>query len=437
MHKVKRSADAVNIVMYAMVISIAGLILLDTFTNGDHKIFVLLLGNTLILCAIYAFRVFIRKMPVFVLLHVLLLACCIALAVLIPDAHDAICAGLFSALAGFAMLLDLLFWANAVKIEKEMPVAEDGTKLKNFRPVYKEGLPYIPLSFVAVFLLGIVYSVYTAKPYYGKIAYILGVIFIGLFFLRMYLYRMGRMIENMHREQGELPTRLLKSNARLTVPVLVLLFAAMFLLQSEYLVHLFDQIVLLLIKGALWIFSLFIRFLSFLGNIGGSGTTIRMESAVPQYDGAPGMFARFMEYLLSALVFGTLFFLIIRGVVRFVRHFGMRSVNRETHLSAAQMTEVRERLSGSRRGRSGRRFPGAKTPAERIRRFYRKYVIRQERRGLTVLPHETPLERVDALSRVSGREREEISELTRLYDVARYAPMQIREDDVSAMEKLV
>ena len=437
MHKVKRSADAINIVMYALVISIAGLFLLDTFTNGDHAVWVLLFGNILILSAVYAMRVYIKKLPVFVGAHVVLFACCIALAVLIPDTYYAICFGIFSALAGFAMLLDVLFWASAVRVEKEMPVAEDGSKLKNFRPVYKEGLPYIPLSFVAVFLLGIAYSVYALKPNHGKISYILGVVFIGLYFLRMYLHRMGRMIENMHREQEELPTRLLKSNARLTVPVLILLFVAMFLLQSDYLVHLFEQIVLLLVKGALWIFSFFIRFLSFLGSRGGTGTEVHVQPSMPQYDGAPGVFAKFIEYLLSALLFGTLFFLLIRGVVRFIRHFGMRSVNSREDLSAAQMTEVRERLRGSRRSKSDRRKISAKGPDEKIRRCYRRYVIRQQKRGLTVLPQETPLERVDALAEVTGRAREEVSELTGLYDVARYAPMQIREEDVSAMEKLV
>ena len=113
MHKIKRSADAINILMYAMVISTAGLFLLDTFTDADQRIWLLLLGNTLVLAAIYAMRVFVKKMPVFIALHILLIAATVALAVS-GNTFVSICAGLFCALAVFATLLDILFWANAV-----------------------------------------------------------------------------------------------------------------------------------------------------------------------------------------------------------------------------------------------------------------------------------------------------------------------------------
>lgn len=436
MHKIKRSADAINILMYAMVISTAGLFLLDTFTDGDQKIWLLLLGNAVILTAVYAMRVFIRKMPVFIALHVLLIALCIAPA-FVGDPFVSICAELFCALAAFAMLLDVLFWANAVREEKELPLGEDGKKIKNFRPVYQEGLPYIPLAFVAAFLLGMAYSLYAARPYYGRIAYVLGVVFVGFFFLRMYLERMGKTVSDIYRERGELPIRLLKSNAKLTVPVLILLFVAMFVLQSAFLVQVFDQIVLALIKAAFWLFGMFLRFLAFLGSREGATTSLHLQPVMPEAGGEGGYFAKLVEQILTVLFFGGLFALAARGVIRFVRYCSFRLINKREALVETEMTEVRERLHTREARRGNRRMRSAKTPDEKVRRLYRKFLLRQQKNGLEVRSYETPLERIDALTNVTGKDREEIGRLTELYDLARYAPMRIRDEDVKTMERLV
>lgn len=435
MHKIKRSADAINILMYAMVISTAGLFLLDTFTNADQRIWLLLLGNTLVMSAIYAMRVFVKKMPVFFGLHILLIAACIALAAA-GGTYVAICAGLFCALAVFATLLDMLFWANAVKEEKNMPVAEDGSKLENFRPIYQEGLPYIPLAFVIAFLPGIAYSVYAARPYHGQICYIFGVLFIGLSFLRMYLSRMGKTVDDITRERGDVPSRLLISNAKLTVPVLILLFVAMFVLQSAFLVEVFDQIVLALLKAGVWLIGMFLRFLSFLGRSVGGSTSVPAQPVLPEGGTGGGFFAKLVEQLLTVVFFGTLLVLVIRGVIRFIRYFSFRSVNRKHIVSKEEMTEVRERLQTKERHRRERAVGHASADGK-IRRIYKRFIRRQQKNGLAISPYETPLERIDLLERVSGRERGEICSLTDIYDVARYAPMRITEEDVKTMERLV
>lgn len=447
MNRIKRIADLINLIMYTFCISVAGLFLIDAVTGDDAGISVLMCGNFVILLYVYFLRTRIRKMPVFVALHLPLFAACVlaGMAFRTPDPETSDMADighvfLWIVLCICLTVADIFFWMNAIGEEKSMPVSESGQKIENFRPIYKEGFPYLALPFVAVFVLGLAFGAYHYKAYYGKITYTLGVLFIGLYFLREYVKQMAVLKENMHRETGLHQKRILSSNAKLALPFIALAFVMMFLLQSDRLIRVFSQIAFFVIK---WSGRILIIVVGYLFYVFGSATETTPMARASLYEPpreVPGWMQylqQFMEHLLTVIFFGLLFYFLIRLIVFFIRTFRERSINVIRRDTYSDMTEVRERIARSeRKGREKpERAPG--TNAEKIRRLYRKFIRRQIQNGLTVEKNDTPLELTKRLADTSTLEEPVLVDITNLYDRARYSGRELHKEDVAAMERLL
>ncbi len=442
MHRVGRIADAININMYALVISVAGLFLLDAVTNTDARIAPLFAGNLIIMILIYLMRVHIRKMPVYVAAHVALLAVCTGLVFVFQnDIYGMTCASLFIALSAFALLFDILFWMSAVQEEKSMPTAESGKQIEGFVPVFKEGLPPIALPFVTVFILGLAFSLYAGHAYYGKICYVLGVIYIGLYFLRIYFAKLNELIRSMHRETEKVQGRLIRANAKLVIPLIVFLIVAMLLFQSDFLIAAFESAIFMILKGFVWLLTKILYFFSKLGGSGDAGegqinpAAFRMAfGETPEW---MKTLSRYVENLLTFVLATALLYLLIRGIMRFIRFFSRRSVNSAKTYTEVEMTEVRERIKSSGKRKGERSFIHPASYDEKIRRLYRRYVRRLQKKGLAGNVSTTPLERVDAVVEMTQRERAEVVDITSIYNKARYNPMQVTKADVAKMEELL
>ncbi len=133
MNRIKRIADLINLIMYTFCISVAGLFLIDAVTGNDAGISVLMCGNFVILLYVYFLRTRIRKMPVFVALHLPLFAACVlaGMAFRTPDPETSGMADighvfLWIVLCICLTVADIFFWMNAIGEEKSMPVSESG-----------------------------------------------------------------------------------------------------------------------------------------------------------------------------------------------------------------------------------------------------------------------------------------------------------------------
>lgn len=438
MSKIKRLADLINLLMYTQILAVAGLFLLDALTVSDRPVLLLFAGDFLILSVIWFLRVKIKKMPVFLLGHLLLTAFCIAFCVLVKkDSVLLTTGGLFVALTLAALLFDMLFWLGAVREEKSMPVSETGEAIKGFRPVYREGLPDIHLVFVTVFILGLAYSLYVSYPYFGRVSYVFGVIFTGFFYLRLYLQKMHAQVQNMQRENDDLPRGLLIANAKLGIPLIVLIFLAMFLFQSDLLIGLFDTILLYIARGALWIFLKGIELFAKLPFTEEIGVSVSPGSLGMPEAGESSVLFVILEYLLRFLLLGIFLFLIIRAILRFVRFFSARYINTAGQEDFTEMTEVREKIHGRRKRIREEKPESDPAPAGKIRRLYRRFLNRQRKKGFVIQPSLTPLEHVQPLHEASGRDPEELTMVTSLYDLARYDPDAVSDRDAKKMETLV
>ncbi|MBQ7581744.1 MAG: DUF4129 domain-containing protein [Lachnospiraceae bacterium] len=435
MNRSKRIADLINLIMYAFCISVAQLFLFDAITGLDEGILPLFSGSFILLLYVYFLRVKIRRMPVFVALHLPPFAVLAALWILLSESVLLMIVLMFC-----LTLADVVFWMGAVQEEKSMPVSENGEAIKGFRPIFKEGFGYIPLPFVAVFVLALAFGVYGNRPYYGKIAYTLGVLYIGLYFLRQYVLQVSNLVRQMHRETQLHQKRIITANAKLALPFIGAAFVLMFLLQSDFLIRLAEKAVMFAIKWIGWfVFTAWFFILSLFSGSDEGGSLPRGTLTMPQVEepGWASVFEKLVEHFLIALFYGLLLFLIVRAVIFFIRKFSKRSVNAVRKEDFPDMTEVRERIGKGERHRREKEERISGTNTEKIRKLYRRFIRKQIRNGLTVEKYNTPLELVKPLTSVTSIEEAALVDITNLYDRARYGGSDLPKADVVRMEKLL
>ncbi len=439
MNKVKRLADLLNVIMYAFCVSIAGLFLLDATMNADQPVGLLLAGAFLILLASYCLRAFVKKMPVFVGAHVLLFAVTIFVATLMNTPYTKAVAILWVIFCGCMILADIVFWMNAIRDEKSLPVSETGRAIEGFVPIYKEGLLYLPLLFVGIFVLALAFALYAEKPYYGRMAYVLGVLYIGLYFLRSYFRKMSELIRDMGRETGEHQPRILWANARLALPCIGVSILAMVLIQSDTVIRFIEQSLLWLMKTIGWIALIILFFIvRHFRSDPTYGVPIgkkQMPEAISEAPAWVAVFDRIVEYGLTILFIGVVLYFLIKGISFFIRKFSGRSINRLKKDKYADMTEVRERIG---RGEHGRRYRERmpKDNAGKVRRMYKGFIRSQVKKGLVLTPSKTPLESVEDLEESTGRTAADLVDITSIYNKARYSVEEIQAQDVARMEEL-
>ena len=451
MNKIKRAADMTNLLMLTLLISMAGLFVMDGLTGTDGDLPFLFSGVLILLGASYLMRVAISRLPVFVALHVVLTGLCILVLLLLRDPYAVTAAGFFCALSVILLVADLMFWMNAVQVEKDMPLSENGEVIPRFQPVYKEGFAKIPVTFVALFVITLAYAVYADLPHFAALSYVCGILFVALHLTGSYLQSLSEVLNGMERESALSQKRVLFSNARLGVPVICLLILCMILLQSDQLTALMEKAVFEIVRALFYgVVSVTVFLANLMGRALGDGGSMPSGTLSPEaLEETPQwlqVLSRFLEYLLIALLLLGLLFLIIRGIGILLRFYRERSVNRVRTYESALMQETRERIRPSAPFRIRKGHPHhAKTNAGKIRVLYVKYLRRMQKAGLILKPCDTPLEIAEAILKMkeekagdfppSERMRELV--IAGLYDKARYTAHPVTDEDLKTMEESV
>lgn len=344
----------------------------------------------------YLGRVFIKKLPVFLLAHMLMYAAVIYMPL-----------SLYYKIMSFVILTiffvcNMIFWTSG--------------ESRSFIVIP----PILSLVFVAVFI----YASVKEMMYLGRMAYICGICFLSLYFLRMYLSNGARFASGILINKSTPIDEMFGHNLRLVVPLVTGFTAGMFILQSDMLANGLGRAVRFLLKCLGKIVFFLVSLLPDMAVKEQVEEQTAGQMLLPQVTSLPAWLTAFLlalEKVAGIIVAGVFVYYLIKAVMRFFRIYFERhgydimTVDREDHI------ETRERIRHESRRRIHRLLSGL-SEKERIRKRYKTAVIRLCRRGHRLMKDQTPAERLREVSTtLQERANEGFSELTNDYEKARYS----------------
>lgn len=440
MNKMRRIADFINVIMISLCISAPLMTLSCVINSADLKGYcILLLGITVVMTMAYLLRVYARKITGFLIRHLILMfityqVCALSFNKKIAlDISYAIC---WLILTFVVFVVDLAFWISAVNEEKNLPVSETGEPIKGFKPIYKEGLSYISVYFVAIFpimsLLGIL------QGYDGLLSnmYIAGISYTILYIIRKYLRNISGLIEIAELGNNVTQKRLIKANTQIVVPLIIIMILAMMAYRSEVTAEMIRTFLAFLLKIIAYV-VVFILMLFSGEDVEEAEEKFEMGMDMTQGENPLWLDAIFkgFEYLLGAAIIVAVLHLLIKFILQIFNHYMSRSTNKLRRHQYEDMTEVSEHIEPMRNknGRIRRSVFSRMSERERIRFLYRKLVIKFSKDGIGVLKMHTPNERLKYILEVTENEPSAKSRSTQLvnitpqYNEARYSKEEIRE----------
>lgn len=443
MSKLRRIADIINILMMSLCISIPIMALIDTMSGNDAGGYpILLTGIFCIMAAAHLLRIFASKIIWYLLGHILLVAASLWFIYETHFSLDIYMAGAWFLLSFVILMVDTVFWTNAVNEEKNLPVQENGEPIKGFKPVFKEGLPYISVYFTTVFVIITFLAVYRGYERLRLSTYVSGIIYVALFLIRLYLENVSTLMETTELGNNVTQRRLLMANSKLVVPFIVLIIVAMTLFKPEITAGMIDKLLAIIIRGIAYIIAVILLLFS------GGGADETDEPLLPQkmdmiYGENPAwvdVLFKILDYLLAAALIAIIVYLIVKVIIRLIKHYNVRNINTLKQHHFGDMTEVSERVESStaRKKRVRSRFVRMNN-REKIRFLYKKFVTKAKKAGYEISRNHTPNERVRSYvlseSLDSNKYVTRVEGITPIYNRARYSFDEISDVDVDSCTK--
>lgn len=390
--------------------------------------------------AVYIIRVAVKKLIIFILANLVLCALSIMLCIKAAGSAELDYIGItivWAALSVLMLVNDIVFWVNAVNIEKNMPVTETGEQIKGFKPIFREGFAHFSVYFVGVHVIIMLLAIYVGLERLRMYSYVSGIIFVGLYFIRMYLRNVSGLMEVVEIGNGTTRRKLVNANTGIVIPFIIFIIGAMVLFQSDAVVHFTEQSVILIAKAALYVIFLVISLFS-----GREEEPLDMETGMmdyfnPGYGKNPDWLDaiyKFVENTMSVALLLFIVYLAAKLVIRLVKYYGGRSINTIRELRLGDMTEVSERIrSESIRKKSRRpRLFGRLNNRDKIRYMYNKVICKAAGLGMDIIKSRTPNERIaDAKETME----EMLVNITPTYNKARYSNRDISDAEVNIMRK--
>ena len=351
--------------------------------------------TSLIITGSYFARVYISKLPLFLLFHMIMYAIFVFLPIMF---------GL--KLAAFVVLIiisvcNFFFWT--------------GSDVRSYTVIH----PVLSLIFAAVFI----YASVKGASYLLDVAYVCGICFLSLFFLRTYLLNGARFASGMLINKNTPINEMFKNNSRLVFPLVGAFCAGMFLLKSAALANGLSTAVRFLMncigRVIFYILSLFSHEEERVQIVVREQGELELPVTVP--------FPTWLITLIAAIEKVTAVFIIcifvyymIKMTIRFLMIYFNKHGYEIMTVTAEDHTEIREHIRHERSKGIGRLLAGG-SERERIRRRYRTSVMRLCRRGFVLRRDHTPGERLwNVAESCDKRISDDFAELTGRYEEARY-----------------
>ncbi len=395
-------ADLLNLFMLfllSVVISWCGAVWMGGFFYAGAAA-----GMAVLLVLLYLLRLFVKNLFVYIALHAVLFA----LLFILPMPMIAV-AELFAFLIVFT-ITDFSFWTN-----EEL-----------------HGFYYVPASFCLFFLLAYAYGSYKGIQNIQDTAYVMGILYLGLYFLRLY-FQNGIRFSKDKQMNEEVPLKqMYAQNVKLILPLVGIFVACMFLIQSKILADFLMTVLRTIVEAVVYLVNWLISVLPRAKQMS-TEIPVLPEDLFSAADAPPGwvqMLIRLLEMLISAAVVVFLVFITLRGIYRFLRIHLSRNGREERLLFYQDMSESREWISEKREQRN-KHLLRRLTDSEKIRRLYKKKIRELERGGYRLSLSDTPMERAADVYESRG---ENIREASEIYEEARYGNGMVSEETVRKMK---
>ncbi len=404
--KVKRYtvyADILNLLMIELFYVTAAWYLLDFLQYPVRPGVPFAFG--VILTGACLFRKYIRRLYIYILVHVLAIVLLLCLPLRGID-------GIM--ILGFAILwaiLDFVYWADEERV----------------------GIGMLSGWLVLLFPFVLVRAAAMESLFLENVAYAGGIIYVGLYFLRLYCLNIKKFSgdKQMHEQ---VPVALMFAQNGKMIAVLVTCFVVgMLLLRSRVLL---DGMLLLLE----WIRVGIQRFLTWVVSIlpedllemlTGQQGGAQAQIEAPMMAETSG-FWKILLYVTEVMVRWAITFGILYWAGKGIWQFYIRYRRREPREAEEICYDgIRETKSWIIRDRAPKwkRFLQNLTNAEKVRRLYRRRVEQFVKSGYPFMKAHTPQERAEDISQWKGAEAP-MEELTQVYETARYSTHEISTEDL-------
>ena len=339
------------------------------FVTGLRSSVYFYAAAAVLVSASYLQRVYISRLPVYLIVHL----ACAAAVILIPFViyHKIMLIVVAFVLAAS----DLAFWT--------------GGEVRSFLPVH----PVLSLGFACVFA----YASLKGAVGLERLSYVSGILFLSFCFLRIYLDNGIRYAKNARSDDSGSVDDMLRRNTRLVILLVICFTAWMFLFQSKAMTD-------ALSRAVRAVFGLIGRLLTFLISLLPKGTAGAAEEVAQRQPGLPLEYGTVPEWVLIAFmalekvisVFGAVLivYLVLKLIVRFFITYFYRYGYDAAGVDCGDHTEKREWIVGKTalKRHGSRLFPA--TYREKVRRRYKKEVMRLKRSGYPLTISHTPAERL-------------------------------------------
>ncbi len=355
-----------------------------------------------ILSFAYVARCRIRRLSIYISVHLVL---CICVVFLPFPSFEKMFIIIFAILW---TIFDLMYWTGAERVGIEM------------LPVWTG------LVFLVVFFRASVFG-YT---FMINVAYIGGIIYMGIFFLRLYCLNIRKFSTDKQMHE-QVPIALMFAQNGKMVAILVTCFVlGMILLRSRLFVDgvgmLLQKLRELIAQFLVWMASMMPQDILEEATAGREEMQVQL---IPTLEQDPFWYNLF--YVLEVIVKWTMIFgfmyWVLRGIYRFYIKYRRLSLYEGEEICYDGIKETKSWLIKEHRQRQNTFF-GSLTNAEKVRRIYRKKIERFAQSGYSFTRAHTPYERAEDVKQ--WKAQESVDELTTVYEKARYSTCEISNEEV-------
>ncbi len=347
----------------------------------------------------YMTRCYIRRLIVFALLHLLMLAFTIIVPQPILDRSMAI------VFAVLWLIFDMVYWGTPGK----------------------KGISMLPAWVVIVFLVVFVRATQIGFPFLANEAYIGGMIFIGLFFLRLYCMNTKQFLEDGQMHDHVPIVEMLHQNGKMVLLMITCFVVGMISLYSEViaeeLLELFKKLLMFLLWALYWLLTKLFPDKEAEGSAMDALTLPQAQQANPWLE----KILMFIEIILRWAFVAAAIYLLIRAIYHFYKQYRYRQLQAEKEVVYEGYKETKTWITRKRREQregSSRNM----TNAQKVRRIYRKRVENAVKRGYLLHRFQTPRERAEDL--LVWNSKEDCRQLTDIYEKARYSTGDLSNEEV-------
>lgn len=323
---------------------------------------------TVILLFSHFVRRYIDRLVLYILLHLALIAGIFFLKISIMDVVMIL---LFSVLW---FILDLMFWTQP----------------------YQRGIEFVPLPFAISFLVVFLYGTAKQSVFLANAAYVMGIVFVGAFLLRMYFSNIRIFSTDKQMHENVPMNKMFSQNGKMVFVLVTIFVFAMIFLKSQTLMNGFVQLLIairdVIVGFVEWLYSLLPERTP-IKQIAQPATEELVLSLGKGANPILKMILDALEELFRIAVNLFILWYIGRGIFRFFLWYRRRHTPTQDEV---YYDDVKETKAWIEREKT-KRFQGLfarLSNEEKICKLYKKKIDAFRKKGYVVSEAHTPFERV-------------------------------------------